>query len=88
MFSTKEEESDFGANKYDEKMQLIEENNNKISFDDILDLGSAVRSIDTKKFVKNTTRALKSLRDIATPGFIVRLQNKKIHAKHVEDLDR
>ncbi len=82
-------ESNFGANNYEEKMQMMDKmDDNRITVDNIVELGSIMKKLVTQDGPKKAVETFKAVKTAVTPGFIKRLNNRKIHVKYVEEAEQ
>lgn len=56
-----------------------------LSLDNVEELGEVVKKFFSEDIPAGARNAMKNLKDTFTPGFLRRFQNKKVHAKEVED---
>lgn len=82
-------ESNFGANNYEEKMQMMDKaNDGRITMDNVVELGNVFKKLVTDDGPKKAIETLKAVKSAVTPGFIKRMNNKKIHIKYVEEAEQ
>lgn len=76
---------------FKEKMEAIDkeiEVSNRIGLDDLLEAPYYIRKFLSEDAPKQANKAFKALKHGITPGFIRRMNRKKVHAKYVEEREQ
>ena len=79
------ENEGWGENNLQKKLLLMEDEKDNLNFDDLEEMGGALVQFFSKDLPVYTKAAFEGFKRGITPGFIVRMQNKKIHMKEAND---
>lgn len=77
------------SEEYEEKLRIIEESkNNTLSADDVGDILSELSKILADELPKAAKATFGTIAKTLTPSFMNRLQNKKIHAQKIQEMEK
>lgn len=83
-------ESSFGISNYEKKVEMSEKvNENELDLTEAgVEFGTFVRDFITRDLPKSAVKTFTVMKNNLTPGFISRMNQKKIHIKHVADTEQ
>lgn len=83
-------ESSFGVSNYEKKVEMSEKvKENELDFAEAsTEFGTFVRDFITRDLPQSAAKTFTVMKNNFTPGFISRMNQKKIHIKHVEDTEK